>query len=114
GDQRSGEILTDVLVGRHPVDADGVVGKLLSVDELLAARLADVAHAGQRAIQLGRAVAAVGVGAAGPVDGLQDEGEPDPLRGGPGLGGGAHPARPRHPQAGGGHPLRLPLLVAVA
>jgi type I restriction enzyme R subunit len=109
-----GQVGGDVLVGRGAVDAHRVEGELLALDVFLAAGFLHMAGGHDGRFELGLGAAAVGVGAARPRDGLEDERKADLFGGGPHLGFGAHAARARHPQAGGRHPLLHDLLVAKA
>jgi hypothetical protein len=111
-DERSRKVLADVLVRGAALDADRVVRVLLALDELLAARLAHVLHARECVPQLVGVVAAVGVGAPCAGDRLEDEREPDALRGGERFRARPHALRVRNAESRAGEPLLHDLLVA--
>ncbi len=110
--QGAREVLRDAVEDDLAVPADGVVGELLPVDELLDAGLGDVPAEGQRQLQLVAVVATERVRRAGAGDRLEDQGVAHPLRGGPRLRHRPHPVAVRHAQARRRQPLLHHLLVA--
>ncbi len=111
GEQRARAVPADVLEQHPPVRADGVVGELLPVDELLHDDLGQVPEHWQDGVEIGRRVGPVGVGRAGAGDRLDDEREADALRGGPRAGHGVRGLVPRRAQARGAQDLLHQLLV---
>ena len=111
GDQGARVVLADVLEQDLPVRADGVVGELLAVDELLDADRRDVPDHGQHRVELGGVFDPVGVGRTRAVDRLDDERVADAFGGGPHVGHGPGLRVPRGAQPGRVEQLLHPLLV---
>ena len=82
-DQRARAVPADVLEQHLAAGADGVVGELLAVDELLDADLRHVPEHRQDGVEVGGRVGPVGVRRAGAGDRLDDEREAEALRRGP-------------------------------
>ena len=111
GHQGPRVVLADVLDQDVAARADGVVGELLGVDELLHADLRHVPDRWEDGVELGGGVGPVGVRRARPVDGLDDEGIADPFGGRPDLRDRPRGDVPGGAQAGRVEQLLHPLLV---